>query len=78
LPGLKRKRRRASAINEALKKLDLSVRFRIEREEGIVRILVVERQSGEVIKTIPPERFMQATEALSAAFMKGLIIGENA
>jgi len=70
---------RVRVVNQTLRQLGLSLRFRIEREEGIVRILVVERVSGEVVRTIPAEGFLNATVAATTpGFLKGLILDENA
>ena len=50
---------------------DVALRFRFERGDDSVRILVVDRNTGEVIRTIPPEYFT------AAVGLKGLVLDEN-
>lgn len=45
------------AVNQAVSRLDLSVRFKIEQPGGIVRILAVDRADGQVVRALPLEYF---------------------
>jgi uncharacterized FlaG/YvyC family protein len=69
---------RVNTINAALKSMNVSLSFKIEENTGTVRIIVVDRETGEVIRTIPPDYFMRATADFNAAAgSKGLILDEG-
>lgn len=55
---------RAEAVNRALKRLDVRIRFQLEESEE-VRMLVVEEETGRIIRKIPPDRFLRATEGFA-------------
>jgi len=69
---------RASVVNQMLQLMDVSVRFRIEDDSQLVRIEVVDVNTGEIIRTVPPDYFLRATQALATMTgMKGLILDED-
>ncbi|HOJ13048.1 MAG TPA: flagellar protein FlaG [Deltaproteobacteria bacterium] len=52
------------AINEQLAVLNQSLQFRIDEESKDVVIRIVDKDSGEVIKQIPPEEIMNLRRRL--------------
>jgi flagellar protein FlaG len=58
-------RRDVEAINEQLTLLNQSLQFRIDEDTRDVVIRVVDKDSGEVIKQIPPEEIMKLRRRLS-------------
>jgi len=69
---------RVNTVNAALKSMSVSLSFKIEESTGIVRIIVIDRDTGVVIRTIPPDYFMRVTADFSeAAGAKGLILDEG-
>jgi hypothetical protein len=69
-------RARADAVRESMSWLGLSVRFSIEQPGGIVRILVVDRTSGQVVRAIPLEYFGRSGG--TATGTTGAILDDNA
>ena len=67
-------RARADAVNRALANLDARLRFLVE-EADEVRILVIEGETGRLIRKIPPDYFLRATEGLSES--PGLLFDEG-
>ena len=71
-------RQRSVVVNDMLRVLDVNVRFRVEEDYGLVRIEVVDGNTGEIIRTVPPEYFLRATATLPRAIgTKGLILDED-
>ena len=68
---------RVASVNGMLRSLDVSLRFRVDQASDAVRILVVDKSTGEVIRSIPPDYFMKAAAAAAASGTKGLILDEN-
>jgi uncharacterized FlaG/YvyC family protein len=68
---------RASVVNQALRNMDVRVQFQVERDAKNIKILVVDGETGDVIRKVPPDYFMKATAAATDdAGVKGIILDE--
>jgi uncharacterized FlaG/YvyC family protein len=67
---------RIASVNGILRILDVGLRFRVDEGADVVRIQVVDKSTGEAIRSIPPEYFMKAA-AMAASGTKGLILDES-
>ena len=52
------------AINEQLKSLDTSIRFSVDEKADEVVVRIVDKDSGEVIRQIPPESMVRLRESM--------------
>ncbi len=62
---------RKPSANAMLQGLDVALRFRVERDSDSVKILVVDRSTGAVVRTIPPDYFA------TAVGLKGLVLDDS-
>ena len=69
----------AQCVNETLRRLDVRLRFEVDKRSEDVRILVVDGGTGEVIRKVPPDYFLKAASAAAdTSVARGLIMDENA
>ena len=61
-----------AAINQELERLDVGLKFQMNQEADRVVVKVVNRQSGEVIRQIPPEEMLELAQNLKE--MSGLLV----
>jgi flagellar protein FlaG len=66
----------ATRVNEVLSQADPQLRIRVDNETERVVVKVVEQESGEVIRQIPPEELLELEKYLSS--LKGLLLQEHA
>ena len=66
-----------ASVNAILRNLDVALRFRVEEGSNTVQVQVLDKSTGEVIRSIPPEYFMKAAAAAAASGTKGLILDES-
>jgi flagellar protein FlaG len=59
-------------INEQLKSLNTSIQFSIDDKSDEVVVRIVDKESGEVIRQIPPESIVRLRDSLKD--MSGLIV----
>lgn len=65
----------ATRVNEVLSLADPQLRIRVDNETERVVVKVVEQESGEVIRQIPPEELLELEKYLSSP--KGLLLQEQ-
>ena len=65
----------ATRINEVLSLADPQLKIRVDDETERVVVKVVEQESGEVIRQIPPEELLELEKYLSSP--KGLLLQEQ-
>lgn len=65
----------ATRVNEVLSLADPQLKIRVDDETERVVVKVVEQESGEVIRQIPPEELLRLEEYLSSP--KGLLLREQ-
>lgn len=68
--------RAAAKIGEVLDATDPRLKIEVDAETEQVVIKVVQRESGEIIRQIPPEQLLQLEKYLSN--VKGLLLQERA
>lgn len=68
--------RAAAKVNEVLSQADPQLKIRVDDETERVVVKVVEQESGEVIRQIPPEELLELEKYLSSP--KGLLLQEQA
>lgn len=68
--------RAATKVNEVLSQADPQLKIRVDNETERVVVKVVEQESGEVIRQIPPEDLLELEKYLSSP--KGLFLQEQA
>jgi uncharacterized FlaG/YvyC family protein len=56
----------AGTIDDSLKSLKSRIGFAVQEETGKIYVKIVDKSTGEVIKTIPPEEFLK----IAAKFMR--------
>ncbi|OQW35772.1 MAG: hypothetical protein A4E19_16110 [Nitrospira sp. SG-bin1] len=66
----------ATKVNEVLSLANPQLRIRVDNETERVVVKVVEQESGEVIRQIPPEELLELEKYLSSP--KGLLLKEQA
>jgi flagellar protein FlaG len=66
----------ATKVNEVLSLADPQLKIRVDDETERVIVKVVEQESGEVIRQIPPEELLELEKYLSSP--KGLLLQEQA
>ncbi len=64
----------AEAANSFLQRMNVRLRFNVDANSNSVLIMIVDTVNGEVIRTVPPEYFMKATQAVT---QKGIILDED-
>ncbi len=70
---------RVEAVNSFMSALDVDLRFELFRDSGSLVIFVVDGTTGDVIRRIPPEYFLQATLDLTGVARRaGIILDEGA
>lgn len=65
----------ATRVNEALSLANPQLRIRVDGETERVVVKVVEEESGELIRQIPPEELLELEKYLSSP--KGLLLQEQ-
>ena len=65
----------ATRVNEVLSLANPELRIRVDDETERVVVKVVEQESGEVIRQIPPEELLELEKYLSSP--KGLLLQEQ-
>ncbi|CUS31519.1 putative Flagellar protein FlaG [Candidatus Nitrospira nitrificans] len=65
----------ATRVNEVLSLANPQLRIRVDDETERVVVKVVEQESGEVIRQIPPEELLELEKYLSSP--KGLLLQEQ-
>lgn len=68
--------RAATKVNEVLSLADPQLKIHVDDETERVVVKVVEQESGEVIRQIPPEELLELEKYLSSP--KGLLLQEQA
>ena len=68
--------RAAMKVNEVLSLADPQLKIHVDDETERVVVKVVEQESGEVIRQIPPEELLELEKYLSSP--KGLLLQERA
>jgi flagellar protein FlaG len=63
-------------VNEALRLTDSQLKIQVDHETDRVIVKVLEQESGEVIRQIPPEELLELEKYLSSP--KGLLLQEQA
>ena len=66
---------RARLVSEAMARMDVSLRFSVDQSSGMVMLLVVDRGSGKVLRTVSLEYFMKAVAGFQDA--TGLLLDEG-
>jgi len=65
-------RKDLNAINEQLKTMNRSIQFSIDDKSNEVVVKIVDRDTGEVVRQIPPESVVKLRDSM--ADMAGLIV----
>jgi len=65
------------AVNRRFASLGVHLRFQVSRDDREVVILVIDEQTGDVVKTVPPDYFMRATGRAPQAAGRGLLVDEG-
>jgi flagellar protein FlaG len=68
--------RAATKVNEVLSLADSQLKIEVDHETDRVIVKVIEQESGEVIRQIPPEELLELAKFLSVP--KGLLLQEQA
>lgn len=68
--------RAATKVNEVLSHANPQLRIRVDSQTEQVVVKVVEQESGEVIRQIPPEELLELEKYLSSP--KGVLVEEQA
>lgn len=68
---------RVSTVNATLVQAGVRLRFQLSRESDEVVILVVDIQTGDVVRKIPPEYFRRASEGFVQGALRGLLLDEG-
>ena len=68
--------RAATKVDELLSLADLQLKIHVDDETERVVVKVVEQESGQVIRQIPPEELLELEMYLSS--LKGLLLHEQA
>jgi len=68
---------RVRAVNRQFASLGVHLRFHLSRDDREVVILVIDEQTGDVVKTVPPDYFMRATGGAPQAAGQGLLVDEG-
>ncbi|TFG37188.1 MAG: flagellar protein FlaG [Candidatus Aminicenantes bacterium] len=68
---------RVSTVNATLAQAGVRLRFQLSRESDEVVILVVDVQTGDVVREIPPEYFRRASEGFVQGALRGLLLDEG-
>ena len=55
----------AHKVREKLQSINVNIQFEVDKELGRIVIKVIDPESGEVVRKIPPEKFMKAVELLN-------------
>jgi flagellar protein FlaG len=55
----------AQKVREKLESINVNIQFEVNRELGRIIIKVIDPASGEVVRKIPPEKFMRSVEFLN-------------
>lgn len=67
-------RRAIRQLNLASDIFNIRLRFKLDRETGEIYVLVIDREKGEIIRRIPPEKIIQMAYQLE--HMVGLLLDE--
>jgi flagellar protein FlaG len=67
--------RAATKVNEVLSSADPQLKIHVDDETERVVVKIVEQESGEVIRQIPPEELLELEKYLSSP--KGLLVQEQ-
>lgn len=62
-------------LNQAVKPVDQGLRFRLHEDTKILQVEVVNRQTNEVIRTIPPDEILDLMARIHA--MVGLFLDQR-
>lgn len=66
-------------VNETLRNMSVRLRFQVSKENHTVVILILDAETGELIRKIPPDYFVTATQDFAGtAGQAGLFFGESA
>lgn len=66
----------ADRTNEFVKGISQSLQFSVDKDTGKTVVKVIDRETDEVIRQIPPKEMLEIAKALDT--LKGLIIREKA
>ncbi|MGB9885474.1 MAG: flagellar protein FlaG [Moorellales bacterium] len=61
-------------LNEASDLFNIRLRFKLDQETGEIYVLVIDREKGEIIRRIPPEKVLEM--AYRMQHMIGLLLDE--
>lgn len=61
-------------LNETSDLFQIRLRFKIDEERGDIYVLVIDREKGEIIRRIPPEKVISMVYQLE--YMIGLLLDE--
>ncbi|MBC7334835.1 MAG: flagellar protein FlaG [Clostridia bacterium] len=61
-------------LNETSDLFQIRLRFKIDEETGDIYVLVIDREKGEIIRRIPPEKVISMVYQLE--YMIGLLLDE--
>lgn len=61
-------------LNEATDIFNIRLRFKLDTETGEIYVLVIDREKGEVIRRLPPEKVISM--AYQMEYMIGLLLDE--
>jgi uncharacterized FlaG/YvyC family protein len=65
----------AHKVGKKLQRINVNIQFEVDKELGRIIIKVIDPESGEVVRKIPPEKFMKCIEFLNE--MKDDLHGEG-
>jgi flagellar protein FlaG len=65
----------AHKVGKKLQSINVNIQFEVDKELGRIIIKVIDPESGEVVRKIPPEKFMKSIEFLNE--MKNELHGEG-
>jgi uncharacterized FlaG/YvyC family protein len=55
----------AHKVRKKLQSINVNIQFEVNRDQGKIVIKVIDPASGEVVRKIPPEKFMKSVEFLN-------------
>jgi uncharacterized FlaG/YvyC family protein len=61
-------------LNKTADLANISLRFQVDDNDGKLFVLVIDREKGEIIRSIPPEKAMKMNDKIK--YMIGLMVDE--
>jgi uncharacterized FlaG/YvyC family protein len=52
----------AHKVRDKLQSIDVNIQFEVNKESNRIVIMVIDPESGEIVRKIPPEKYMKAVE----------------